>query len=323
MKQAMWKVCTVIAAMLIIVGCGGTASDDTASGNDGKVAKGDCPDCSETGPGAMIQAGISDRFYAVGDNWMVAYQYKLNSTMNKNTVLNVPEMDLALDDSVQAARDTSEVFLYQYAVTDLTKGIFETSTGEKVQREVANIEVIPSNPVNAMSNPGDANEQSLWSAQAIGRFEHKLHFELNDLLDPVSETIFNRQYPNGRRIELDTKSRLNTGSSMIPHTVPRALVTPSYMNGTEIELSPQMEAIADKYVPNWRNRVYHRYTFTQASTVVSTDTDGTLSVKMDVELIGEPEGYRDIVYWAPGELWPFYVRTDQGEGILIRYNKAL
>ena len=41
MKQAMWKVCTVIAAMLIIVGCGGTASDDTASGNDGKVAKGD------------------------------------------------------------------------------------------------------------------------------------------------------------------------------------------------------------------------------------------------------------------------------------------
>jgi len=121
------------------------------------------------------------------------------------------------------------------------------------------------------------------------------------LLEPVAETLYNRQYPHGKRIEVDTKSRLQTGSSLFPHTVPRALVQPGYQPGAAVEMAPQVEAAADAFVPGWRDRVYRKYTFDD---------------------VGELAGRGDVVYWVEGELWPFYVRTDQGEGVLVAFDAA-
>ncbi len=80
----------------------------------------------------------------------------------------------------------------------------------------------------------------------------------------------------------------------------------------------QLASVADGLIPNWRNRAYNKYTFSQVE--VAVDPDGT--IKMDVNLLGESVGYHDVVYWAKGDLWPFYVKTDQGEALLIRYTSA-
>jgi hypothetical protein len=270
-------------------GCSDEGSGTNDPGQAAPAKKGDCPDCDEAGPGAFVQAGIASRFYAPGDTWQVAWQFHQRADMSKAPTLNVDEDELALGPGPEAARSVSEVFLFDYAVTGVSRRVFPIEGGAGVQREVATVEIVPGAP------SGTAHPE-VFSAQEIGRFEHKFVFEMNDLLEPVAETLFNRQYPNGLRIEVDSVSRLQTGSSLFPHTVPRVLVQPGYEPGAAIEMSPEVEAAADAFAPGWRDRTYRKYTF---------------------EDLGEAEGRRDVVYWADGELWPFYVRSLEGQGVLI------
>ena len=309
--KTQWTHILVTALLATALGCAGAQSDGNNAGDSGQAAKGDCPDCDLAGPGALVQAGITDRFYAPGDSWKVGFQFNQRSDMNMNLVLNVPESDLELGDSVQSATNRTDVFLFDYQVTSLRQDVFEPNAYTKVKRDVAEIEVTAGHPSTVPAG--------LVSTQDIGAFEHKVVFEMNDLLDPVSETIYSRRYPNGLKVELEHKSRLETGSSPFPHTIPRVLVNETgYINGAEINISPELEALADATRPGWRSEVYFVFTFNNAETWV--DEEGV--VKLNVNFIGEPAGYRDVVYWAPGDLWPFYIRNDQGAGVLVSAPQA-
>jgi hypothetical protein len=306
-----WTHILVTALLATTLGCAGAQSGDDSGGSTGQTAKGDCPDCDLAGPGALVQAGVADRFYVPGDAWKVGFQFNQRSDMNMNLVLNVPESDLEFGDRTQSATNRTDVFLFDYRVTGLHQDVFEPNAYTKVKRDVAEIEVTAGHPSTVPAG--------LVSNQDIGAFEHKVVFEMNDLLDPVSETIYSRRYPNGRKVELDHKSRLKTGSSAFPHTIPRVLVNETgYINGAEIQLSPELEALANATRPGWRNEVYFVFTFNTAEMWV--DEEGV--IKLDVNFIGEPAGYRDVVYWAIGDLWPFYVRNDQGAGVLVSAPKA-
>ena len=294
MRTTMWG--ERFLGLMIVLGLVASGCGDTQQASEGKettavAGKGDCPTCDEAGPGAMIQAGISDKFFAQGDQWQVAYQFNQRHDMAMDTVLKVPEEELPAGYGVQSGRDRSPLFLFQYGVNSVHRQIFELEEGGSVEREVATIEV----------TPGDVQKSpfsELFVQESFTQMEQKLEFELNDLLDPVSETMFTREYPNGKRIPLSTKSRLKTGSSIFPHTVPRALLNPGYTPGQSIELSPELTSAADAFDPKWRERVYLTYRFDD---------------------VGEAEGRGDLVYWAQGFQWPFYVKTDQGAGVLLRF----
>ncbi|MBM4387412.1 MAG: hypothetical protein FJ088_06700, partial [Deltaproteobacteria bacterium] len=158
----------------------------------------------------------------------------------------------------------------------VTKDIFEN-----VMREVVEIEITQANP--------SGENADLFSPVRLDQHEYKLAFTMNDLLDPLTETFFNTEYPNGNTVEVTQKSNLNTGSSLYPHTVPRALV-----NGTKNALPPllppDLEDIASYFVPGYKEGEYFKFAFDNG----------------------------DSVYWAKGSLWPFYVATAQGEGILVK-----
>jgi hypothetical protein len=298
-KMNMTLVERLLGLMLILAisatGCGeSTPPQEVDSGAPTLAGKGDCPTCDEAGPGAMIQAGISDDFYAKGDSWLVAYQFTQRHDMAMDTVLKVPEDEIPMNFGVQSGRDRSPLFLFKYGVNRVHRQIFELEEGGSVQREVATIQVLPGDVDNTPFG-------ELFVQEPFTQLEEKLEFELNDLLDPVSETIFTKDYPNGKRIALSTKSRLKTGSSIFPHTVPRALVNPGYTPGINVELTPELASAADAFDPMWRERVYLTYRFNQ---------------------VGEEEGRGDLVYWAKGFRWPFYVQTDQGAGVLLRFKSA-
>jgi len=278
------------------VACQDMAESQTSQGDEVGLtaAKGDCPDCDDAGPGAMIQAGLADRFYAEGDRWMVAYQFNRRHDMSREVVLKVAEEELPLNSGVQSARDKSPLFLFSYGVKSVHKQVFEAKEGMQVERDVATIEIKPGSTEGLRA-------RELFVTEKFNQIEKKLEFEINDLLDPVSETIFTRSYPNGKRIKLTHKSRLRTGSSIFPHTIPRALVSPGYTPGADLKLSAELEAAADAYVPEWRQQVYFTFRF-----------DG----------VGEEEGQNDLVYWAAGDLWPFYIETEQGAGLLLGFNDA-
>jgi hypothetical protein len=255
------------------------------------AGKADCPDCDDTGPGALVQAGLYDGFYEAGHTWRVAWQFTQRTDMEMKPVLHVDPLDLPAESSALASRSVSDVFLFDYAVLGTAERIFTAKDGTRVKRQVATIRIAP-------GDPAATAHQEVFSAQEIGRFEPKFVFELNDLLEPVAETIFSRTYPNGRRIEVDSVSRLATGSSLFPHAVPRVLTGAVTVFGDDFadRVSPEVAAAADAFAPGWRSRTYNAYTF---------------------EGKGEIEGQGDVVAWAKGDLWPFYVKTDQGEGVLV------
>lgn len=279
-----------------LLGCenSGLNADVEVDSTSSVAGKGDCPTCDAAGPAAMVQAGIADRFYARGDRWQVAYQFRERHDMAMEMVLKVPEADLPMGSDVQSNRDTGPLFLFDYEAFALSRQVFPVPGGSEVQREVVSIRVVPGNPeITPFSD--------LFSSESVTQMETRLEFEMNDLLEPVSETIYTRSHPNGKRIRLAQKSRLQTGSSIFPHTIPRALVQPGYTPGVAIELSPELEAAANAFVPDWRERVYLTYRFNN---------------------LGESVGQKDLVYWAEGDLWPFYVQTEDGAGILTRFQET-
>lgn len=281
-------------AALALSGCAGDAATEPAGPTSEQTPNGgkaDCPDCDDAGPAALIQAGLAGRFYTTGETWQVAWQFTQRGDHEMQPVLHVDPMDLPAEDSAIAARTMSDVFLFDYAVQAVDERIFTSKEGKRVKRQVATIDITP-------GDPAATAHAEVFSAQRIGRFEPRFRFEMNDLLDPVAETLYTRQHPNGLRVEVDQVSRLQTGSSLFPHTVPRVLTTANKAFGDDFAaaMSPDVAAAADAFAPGWRARVYNRYSF-----------DGQ----------GEAAGQGDVVYWAKGDMWPFYVKTEQGEGVLI------
>lgn len=271
-----------MAAILIfaLAALGACSSDDGGLKEEdpGKVvAKGDCPDCDPAGPGAFEQANMGLRFYMAGDAWQVAYQFKIRNDMAREAL----RADQLPDDPTEFAMvqedrqvTISDVFLFDYEVLTLDKRNIDN-----VMRDVARIHV----------EQGISNSAQ-FSQERLDTHEFALEFELDDLLRPLTETFFNREYPHGKRVEVDhvsSLSGLESGPSLYPHIVPRVLTA-----GAEAEapaLTPELEAVANDRVPGWQDNSYRKYEFANG----------------------------DLVYWAEGQLWPFYVDCKQGYGLLI------
>jgi hypothetical protein len=256
-------------ALLLSAGCSEDKTADPAGGGTTHAAKADCPDCDPAGPNAFVQTGVGSGFYAVGSHWQVAWRFNHEPTAEMRDVF------LGED------RATSEVFLFDYTVTHLDKDVFDN-----VLRLLATIEVVQATPAGAHAD--------LFSPERLDQHEHKVRFVLNDLLDPVRETVYSRDYPNGKDVEFDGKSSLKTGGSVFPRTIPRVLVS-GQVDAPAPSLPADLADVVDAMDPAWASRTYGKTTF---------DND-------------------DVVYWAKGQghYWPFFVQTSEGVGVLVSYEQ--
>ena len=249
-------------------GCGTEEPvEPTAIGPE--AAKADCPDCDPAGPNAFVQAGVGSGFYQAGQSWQVAFRYN-----------HSPRAEMRGDVFFERDTTTSEVYLFDYVVTATDKMVVDS-----VLRQTATVEVTQASPAGA--------EADLFGPERIDGNQQKVTFTMNDLLEPVSETITSRRYPNGKRVELDSKSSLRMGASIFPRTIPRLLVSGS-TEGPAPEVPADLQDVLDALNPTWSVGTYRRYTFDNG----------------------------DVVYWARDreQYWPFYVQNRQGEGVLVRWN---
>ena len=278
-----WIGILLMVTAALFFGCSSGGGGEEVDDPGKKVGKGDCPDCDPAGPSAFEQANLGLRFYLAGDAWQVAYQFKVRNDMARE---NLKAQQLPADPAEWEAvlQDTrvsvSDPYLFDYEVLETNRAVIDN-----VQRDVAVINV-------SQGTPDDAG---LFSFDRLDTHEYALRFELDDLLRPVRETFFNREYPHGKTIEVDKESSLSaleSGSNLFPHTVPRVLVAAPA--GEVPVMTAELEAIADAKVPGWRNDSYMKYGF--------------------------PNG--DVVYWATGKPWPFYVDSQQGYGLLINLSLA-
>lgn len=271
-----------IAAMLIfaLATLWACSSDDGGLKEEdpGKtVAKGDCPDCDPAGPSAFEQANMGLRFYMPGDAWQVAYQFKIRNDMAREALRADQFPDDPTDFAmIQEDRQVtlSEVFLFDYEVLTLDKRNIDN-----VLRDVARIRV-----EQGLSN------STQFSQDRLDTHEFALEFELDDLLRPLSETFFNREYPHGKRVEVDhvsSLSGLESGPGLYPHVVPRVLTAGAVAEAPA--MTSELEAVANDLAPGWQDMSYRKYEFANG----------------------------DLVYWAEGHLWPFYVDCKQGYGLLV------
>lgn len=261
-----WAAALFAAACASSQGSGG--GSPVPGGSEPKItAKGDCPDCDPSGGSAFQQTGMAERFYRAGDTFYVAFRFDHRLDM----AMTAPEISLE-------RKAASEVYLFRYRVLGVTKNVFD-----RVMREVAEIEVTQATPTE---------HAELFAPDRVDEHEPRLVFTLNDLLDPIEETIYNSEYPNGYTVEVNQKSSLNTGSSVYPHSIPRILVQGSGTGAPEVP--PDLADILAVFHPTWTEREFQRYDFDNG----------------------------DVVYWAKGDLWPFFIRTSQGVGVLVRQDLA-
>ena len=262
---------TMVFCLLVVpVGCSSNSSPTgSEQGSTATSAKSDCPDCDPAGPNAFIQTNVGGTgFYATGDHWQVAFRY------NHSPVAEMRDVFLGED------RALSDVFLFDYEVLAIERGVFNN-----VLREVATVEITQAALTGTHSG--------LFAPQRVDDFEFMVSFEMKDLREPVAEKVFNRRYPHGKRVRLDSKASLKTGGSIFPRTIPRLLVEGA-LDYPAPDLPADLEDVVDSMSPSWRDTAYKRFDFENG----------------------------DVLYWAQerGQYWPFYVKTSQGEGVLVSWN---
>ena len=114
----------LLAASLSQAGCGANEEDGAAGLGPG-AAKADCPDCDPAGPNAFVQAGLGDGFYQAGQSWQVAFRYNHN-----------PRPEMRGDVFLERDTTASEIYLFDYKVTETDKAIVGTTL-----RQTATVEI--------------------------------------------------------------------------------------------------------------------------------------------------------------------------------------
>lgn len=250
---------------------GSTPEGSGGGGEESNVSpvKSDCPDCDPAGPNAFVQTGVGSGFYTRDNSWQLAVSFRHGGQQEKR-----PELLVGQDETV------SDVFLFGYRVLQVDKDVFAN-----VLRDTVTIEVTQATPTGQHAD--------LFSSERLDRHEMKVEFVMNDLLDPIRETVFNRDYPNGKRIELDSKASLRTGASLFPRTIPRVL-REGGIDSPAPELPVDLRDVADVMVPGWESASYVKYSFDNG----------------------------DTVFWKKdsGEYWPFYTETRHSRALLVSWN---
>ncbi len=178
-----------------------------------------------------------------------------------------------------------DVYLFDYRVARVTSRVF----GE-YRRKVAHLEIYQA--------PEAGPFTGLVAEDRLDTHEYQMKVLMNDLFEGVAKIFFNDTYPNGRYVELGGGVQVRSPSDPFPVDVPNVTVA-----GRETRplppLSPELHEVATKaaeigwLAPDWETREYRFFTF------------------------GLEDGVED-VYWAPGDLWPSYVRTPRGDALLVR-----
>lgn len=171
----------------------------------------------------------------------------------------------------------SGAFLFEYVAVAASSDEFGGQ-----MRDIIEIEVTQVNPYDV-----GLGEVGYFETERVDTHEHKVRFRMNDMTDALDVTYFGRQYPNGLTVAAPSKAALSLPTSLFPVNVPRLLVGGA--NVVAPELPDMMALIGDSLDSEWRTRSYKRYVFRNG----------------------------DVVYWAPGFLWPFYIENAQGRGLLI------
>jgi hypothetical protein len=243
-----------------VVGCGDTAPE-SISANDmrpiGYAGKADCPNCDPNGPGAFEQAQISARWYAPGDEWQVAFQFRNRGVMTKTDFLRPTKSD---------EWTKSGVFLFGYRVTEAFDADEYTYGRKAVEVEVDQVD-----PAQVRIGKTSLDTLGYFETERVDRHEYKLTFRMNDLTDAIDVTYFNRSYPHGRTVRASNKYALALPSSIFPVNVPRLLVDQPWI--TAPVLPRDLEIIADAVDSGWRNRRFKKFEFANGDRVFWAEGD--------------------------------------------------
>tara|TARA_B100000029_G_scaffold513469_1_gene613184 strand:+ start:1284 stop:2120 length:837 start_codon:yes stop_codon:yes gene_type:complete len=252
-----------LSMLFALPGCVDEGGTSSLSGG-----KADCPDCDPSGPSAFIQAGLSSRFYATGDTFYVGWRYFDRNDMDKSLRL--------ADERVTM----SDFYLFKYEVVSVDERIID-----RTRRQVATIRISQAFP---SQTAGFASVSSLFANHALTRHQYRLTFEMDDLLRPISETLYSKQFPNGRTVQTDIDSSLNGNSDIFPRTIPR--IYRSEGSDTMLQLPDELHQLTKTFFPSYEEQTVRQFKFKDNG---------------------------DLVYWRDGDLWPFFTRTRQGEGVLL------
>jgi hypothetical protein len=265
---------SVLALTLLLAWCVAACGEEATGGEEAHgalaAAKSDCPDCDPAGPNAFVQTGLGADFYREGQSWQVAYRYNA-----------APTAEMRDDVFLGEDEATSEVYLFDYSVTSLGQTVRENTL-----RQTATVKISQATPTGPS---GD-----LFSPGRVDTHEFAVAFTMNDLLEPMRETVYSRRYPNGKSVELDPRASLQTGASVFPKTLPRLLVSGS-VAAPAPDLPADLRDVADQLQAGWDSALYKKHLF----------------------------GNGDVVYWTvdQGQYWPFYTRTRAGESLLVAWNQ--
>lgn len=130
-----------------------------------------------------------------------------------------------------------------------------------------------------------------FSPERVDGFEKKLELEMDDLLYMVSVTRYTSTYPLGLTVVAGTNQPVNLPGSVFPAFVPDASVKGVERSGSDIPLDTAFKQIADSMQPGWQSKTYLYFEF----------------------------GANEIVFWQKGHKWPFYIRNDHGESLLVEH----
>lgn len=248
----------------------------------GSGYKADCLDCAEDGPNAFVQLGLGDRFWKVGDAWQVAYQLK--------TDIRVQRAPLPFQEKLGEPSDAKQdvgLALLDFAVV----AIGSRSTGG-VERATATIRITQGEGRGAIGQIVGEDEIR------VDETTRSIDLEIDDLLRPVSVTEYSGprgRYPNGKTVQLDPRESLRNIGSAFPYVVPNA-----YLGAEKTALPPLPEVLSEMASATRQGAADRQY------------------FHFDLANFGADSAEQ--VYWAAGDLWPFYVDTPTASGVLVFQN---
>ncbi len=119
---------------------------------------------------------------------------------------------------------------------------------------------------------------------------NEIALTMDDLFRPIGVTEFTEQNPNGRYFEQDGDSVVRNTSNGFPYVVPNVHLDPA--TSVVPALPPELHVIAEDVRAGY-----------------------------DTEVLSVFELGDETVYWAEGDLWPFYVETPFAVGILTSQSR--
>lgn len=133
----------------------------------------------------------------------------------------------------------------------------------------------------------------------VDKLTRRIDLVLDEFLRPVAVTEYSGPrgaFPNGRTIQADPRAVLRSLDSSFPYVVPNA-----YLNAEKVslpELPEKLAAVAAVARPGYETGSYFLF-----------------------DMKGRGLESAERVYWAPGDLWPFYVELPHAIGVLVAQNK--